>query len=141
VDVDPWPRLNRLVVKRMVATEELVRKWLRDFLKGKLGAEGFTEKDIKERDLKGALHCFTIFRIVRGNETILIRLGDGFLGVYYIGRGVEQGKRELLEDLGLIIEETEDFFTAYYKRMIRALNIDDLEHALTLLLEGVSNET
>jgi hypothetical protein len=78
---------------------------------------------------------------VRGNETILIRLGDGFLRVYYIGRGVGQGKRELLEDLGLIIEETKDFFTAYYKRMIRALDIDDLEHAPTLLLEGVSNET
>jgi len=102
---------------------------------------GFTEKDIKERDVKGALHCLTIFRIVRGNEMILTRLGDGFLRVYHISRGVGQGKRELLEDLGRIIGETEDSFTAYYKRMIRALNMDDLEHALTLLLEGVSNET
>ncbi|MGB9826983.1 MAG: hypothetical protein ACPLSM_00500 [Thermosphaera sp.] len=125
----------------MVATEEVIGEWIRSFLREKLGADGFTEKRIRERDLRGALHYFTIFRVARGDETILIRLGDGVLRINYTGRSISSERKELFEKLGLLVEETDDMFTAYYKEIVKALNIGDLETILTLVLEGVFNET
>ncbi|QOR94300.1 hypothetical protein IMZ38_06715 [Thermosphaera chiliense] len=125
----------------MVATEEVIGDWIRGFLREKLGAGGFTEKRIRERDLRGALHYFTIFRVSRGDETILIRLGDGILRINYTGRSINSERKELFEKLGLLVEETDDMFTAYYKGMVEAISIGDLEPILTLVLEGVFNET
>uniref|UniRef100_A0A7C2FZM7 Uncharacterized protein n=1 Tax=Thermosphaera aggregans TaxID=54254 RepID=A0A7C2FZM7_9CREN len=120
----------------MVATEEAVKEWIRGFFREKLGAEGFKEKRIRERDLRGVLHYFTIFRVVREEETVLIRLGDGLLRIYYASRSMGDGRKELFEKLGLQVEETDDLFTAHYRRTLEALRIDELEPILSLLLES-----